>query len=236
MDYRVSTEPGAYLVSGPEGTFRVSKDKTCSCDHTGAYCEHVLVVARYLRAGGVKAPDGPDDDPPTPTAPAAGITPAAHKEAHPTHAVGARALKVTRPGPGTEAHRLWFTPNACPICGRPVNPERRLSTPARGPGWVCTGGGHAHFYQVRYGHLKAQLTDLVLPDEPAVTSIGDRCHEVQMPDGIHIVGVDDDAAPEGAFCYTCNAGDCAAITWLRSRAPQAIALPLPAEEPLHAAA
>lgn len=237
MDYQVSTEPGAYLVSGPDGTFRVTKDKTCNCGHTDGYCEHVLAVARYLHGGGTKARDDPDDDPPTPGLPAIGKRPIVHEEARPTYAVGVRALKIVWPGPGIKAHRLWFTPKACPICGHPINPEHRLSTSARGPGWVCTNGGHTHFYQVRYGHLKAEMTDLVLPDEPVVTPIGDHCYEVQMPDGIHIVGTDDAAGLDGGFCYTCNVKTCAAITWIRSyETPVAIVLPFPVRKPLQVAA
>ena len=68
---QVTTGPGFYLVTVPDGIFRVTKRKTCNCGYTGGYCVHVLAVARYLRNGGAKAPD-PDDEPTRPRLPPAG--------------------------------------------------------------------------------------------------------------------------------------------------------------------
>jgi hypothetical protein len=93
---------------------------------------------------------------------------------------------------------------------------------------------------VRFGHLKAYLADVSPIPEPKVTSIGVACYEVQMPeDEIHIVGAEM-AAPQKArqaFCFTCNTDRCEAIAHIYRRdLPPVIALPLPAEPSLAAAA
>ncbi|MBU0491016.1 MAG: hypothetical protein KKB13_04135, partial [Chloroflexi bacterium] len=47
----------AYLVTmADRSTHRVSKDRRCDCPQ-GARCPAVRAVARYLRAGGRRAPD-----------------------------------------------------------------------------------------------------------------------------------------------------------------------------------
>jgi hypothetical protein len=237
--YEIKAVLGAYLVTGPEGIFRVTKEKTCNCGQDGVdYCSHVLAVARYLRDGGEKAPD-PDDDPPA-GAPAAVARISAVEEPTVARAVSPVLLDGERPDPGSEVHRFWFTPKACPICGQPVVSVRRLSTYRRGSGWRCTEGGYAHFYRVRYGHLRGLMTQATPPVEPSIVAIGKGCYDVQMPDAsIHIVGIDAPPSWKGerAFCFTCNTDRCEGARCVRDRtAPIAIALPSPAISPAQAVA
>ena len=48
---------------------------------------------------------------------------------------------------GTQMSRI---PDMCPICDEPVISTGHYSTP-----WACENGGYAHYYEHRYGHLKA---------------------------------------------------------------------------------
>ena len=119
-----------------------------------------------------------------------------------------------------------------------------MSSKRRGPGWRCSRGGFAHFYQVRYGHLRAYLTGAALPWEPKVVSIADspggQCWETQMPDsGIHIVGAATLPPGKGkkAFCYTCNTYRCEAARHIRDLGLiPAFAFPSPVEQAAQAAA
>jgi len=235
----IKAVPGAYLVTGPEGIFRVTKEKTCNCGQDGVdYCSHVLAVARYLRDGGEKAPD-PDDDPP-PGAPAAMARTSMVEGPTVARAVSPAALDDEQPDPGSEIYRFWFTPKTCPICGQPVVPVRRLNTYRRGSGWRCTEGGYAHFYRVRYGHLRGAMTQAAPPAEPSIAAVGKACYDVQMPDaGIHIVGIDMPSSWKGerAFCFTCNTDRCEGARRVRDRiTPIVIALPSPAKSPVQAVA
>jgi hypothetical protein len=134
-------------------------------------------------------------------------------------------------------HRLWFVPEACPICGSPVVrdwTDRRLDSRQTGPRWRCTARGYEHFFQVRYGHLRRWLTRHTAepPTEPQVDTIGQSCYEVVLPgNGVHIVGLDD----HGAVCHTCNANDCAGVCHIQPvqpivsfELPEPVAFPVPA--------
>jgi len=46
------------------------------------------------------------------------------------------------------------TQGVCPVCGAMVETVRIGDQ----EGWTCLVGGYAHYYQVRYGHLKGWFT------------------------------------------------------------------------------
>jgi hypothetical protein len=229
--------PGAYLVTCPEGIFRVTKEKTCSCNQQGVdHCSHVVAVARYLRDGGEKAPEL-DDDPP-PGAPAALVKMAAVEGPIVARAAPPDLADHEETDVGSVTHRFWYTPKTCPICGQPVVSVQRVSTYRRGPGWRCTEGSYAHFYLVRYGHLRGWMTQAAPPAEPSIAAIGKACYDVHMPDGsIHIVGIDMPPCWEEirAFCFTCNTDGCKGAGCVQDDLePMASVPPSPALSPVQA--
>ncbi|MFZ5915607.1 MAG: hypothetical protein ACOYZ7_01585 [Chloroflexota bacterium] len=191
--------PGTGLRAGNGHTSHhlVGKDKVC---HTcgSNRCPAVGQVARYLKAGGQRAPEPPPQSPPA-------------NQAAP--------------------HRLWFVPETCPLCGSPVvrdGTDRQLDSPHTGPRWRCAARGYEHFFQVRYGHLKAWLTRADPPAEPQVEAVGQSCYEVTLPgNDVHIVSID----RHGAVCHTCNANNCAGVRHVRSPEPAFFTVPAARAEP-----
>jgi len=112
----------------------VGKDKRCLTCNSGL-CPAIAAVARYLKAGGQRAPDPPPH-------PQAAALPAAQDQ------------RQTEEAP----HRFWSMPQTCPICGAPTERDRALDSEWHGPGWLCTAHRYLHLYEARYGHLKEWFT------------------------------------------------------------------------------
>jgi hypothetical protein len=176
----------AYLVllpvegNGHYSTHLVGKDKVCHTCRSNR-CPAVDQVARYLKAGGERAPDPPS---------------AAQPEAN--QPVPHRLWFVPESCPvcGSPVVRDWT--------------DRRLDSSQTGPRWRCAARGYEHFFQVRYGHLRRWLTRRTAepPAEPQVKAVGQSCYEVALPgNDVHIVAVDRD----GVVCHTCNRNDCAGV-------------------------
>lgn len=161
----------AYLVQlpGQGGHYShhlVGKDKVCHTCRSDR-CPAVSQVARYLKAGGERAPDPP----PPPTPPAANLA-ASHRFWFVPEACPICGSPVLRDGA-----------------------DRRMDSPHSGPRWRCAAQGYEHFFQVRYGHLRGWLTRAASPAELQVSAIGPGCYEVALPDdGTHIVAVDNHGA------------------------------------------